>query len=191
MDSVLLRNNPAWQQSIQAISIAEAEKRLSRAERLPDFSIGYFIQSIAGNQEVDGQVINYNNVPRFQGFQVGINLPIFSGSAYNSKALAAQYQQDMRKTESDYYFQQIQSRLRQLTKNYLFYKDHLEYYKNTAIPNTASILKNSTRAYQSGDIGYVEYMYAIQTSLDTRKSYLEAINELNQTVISIQYLINQ
>ena len=122
---------------------------------------------------------------------MGINVPIFSGLGFKSKVQAAKYNQDMKIIESNYYFKQIQNQLTQLTKNYLFYKDHLEYYKNTALPNAVSILKNSTRAYQSGDIGYVEYMYAIQTNLDTRKSYLQAINELNQIVISIQYLTNQ
>ena len=52
----------------------------------------------------------------------------------------------MRKTESEYYFQQIESQLSQLSKKYVFYKDHLEYFTLKAIPNAESILKNSTRA---------------------------------------------
>ena len=190
-DSILLKNNPAWQQTLQAISIAEAEQRLKKAEKMPDFSLGYFVQSIAGIQDINGQQREYNNIPRFQGFQIGINVPIFSGRAYKSSIQASNYNREMRKTESEYYFQQIESQLSQLSKKYVFYKDHLEYFTLKAIPNAESILKNSTRAYQSGDIGYIEYMYAIQTNLDTRKSYLQALNDLNQTVISIQYLTNQ
>jgi hypothetical protein len=37
----------------------------------------------------------------------------------------------------------------------------------------------------------VEYAQALQTNLDIQKAYLEAINNANQAVISIQYLINQ
>ena len=108
-DTVLLKNNPLWQQTVHAVSIAEAEKRMNYAERLPEFSLGYFIQSISGIQDINGQTREYNNVPRFQGFQVGINIPIFSEGGYKSKIQAAKYIQEIKISESDFYFNQIQN----------------------------------------------------------------------------------
>ena len=67
----------------------------------------------------------------------------------------------------------------------------MAYYQNTALPNAKSIVSNASKAYQNGDIGYLEYATALQTNLEIQRAYLEAINSLNQTVISIQFLINQ
>ena len=81
--------------------------------------------------------------------------------------------------------------MRQSVGQFVFWKNNVAYYQNTALPNAKSIVQNASRGYQSGDIGYLEYATALQTNLEIQRAYLEAINSLNQTVISIQFLINQ
>ena len=173
------------------IAFAEAEKRVAKAEQLPDFRAGYFVQSIAGAQEVDGQTVNYNATPRFQGVQLGISIPIFGAKGYKAKTDAASLQILAQQKHSDYLQTQLQSQLRQSVGQFVFWKNNVAYYQNTALPNAKSIVQNASRGYQSGDIGYLEYATALQTNLEIQRSHLEAINSLNQTVISIQFLINQ
>ena len=86
---------------------------------------------------------------------------------------------------------QLQSQLRQSAGQFVFWKNNVAYYQNTALPNAKSIVQNASRGYQSGDIGYLEYATALQTNLEIQRAYLEEINSLNQSVISIQFLINQ
>jgi heavy metal efflux system protein len=85
----------------------------------------------------------------------------------------------------------LQGQLKQCIEQYNFAKNNVAYYEKTALPNAQAIAKNATKAYQSGDIGYVEYAQALQTNLETQKAYLEAINGLNKAVIAIQFIINQ
>jgi heavy metal efflux system protein len=190
LDSALLKNNPLLLFAQNQIALAEAEKRLAKAEALPDFKVGYFIQSIAGAQEVDGQVVNYNATPRFQGVQLGISFPLF-GKGYKAKTDAAALQILAQQKHGDYLQTQLESQLRQSAGQFVFWKNNVAYYQNTALPNAKSIVQNASRGYQSGDIGYLEYAQALQTNLEIQRSHLEAINSLNQTVISIQFLINQ
>jgi cobalt-zinc-cadmium resistance protein CzcA len=191
LDTNLVRNHPQLLFAQQQIALAEAEKRVAKAEQLPDFRAGYFIQSVAGAQEVDGQVVNYNAVPRFQGVQLGISVSIFGAKGYKAKTDAAALQILAQQKHSDYLQTQLESQLSQSAAQFVFWKNNVAYYQNMALPNAKSIVQNASRGYQSGDIGYMEYATALQTNLEIQRSYLEAINSLNQTVISIQFLINQ
>ena len=93
--------------------------------------------------------------------------------------------------QNDYLQTQLQSQLKQSVQQYDFWKTNVAYYEKTALPNAQSIISNATKAYQGGDIGYVEYGQALQTNLEIQKAHLEAINNLNKAVISIQFIINQ
>jgi cobalt-zinc-cadmium resistance protein CzcA len=191
IDSTVLNNNPLLLYAKQQLALIEAEKNVVKADALPDFRMGYFIQSLAGTQEVNGQPKTYGSIPLFQGVQLGINLPLFGKSAYKAKNDALNMQVVMQQKRNDYLLLQLQSQLKQYVQEYQFWKNNIVYYQNTALLNAQSILKNATRAYQGGDIGYVEYAQALQTNLDIQKAYLEAINNLNKAVISIQFIINQ
>ena len=140
---------------------------------------------------MNGQAKNYDAIPRFQGAHLGINVPIFGKSAYKAKNDAINMQLLMQQKQNDYLQIQLQSQLKQYAQQYSFSKNNVAYYEKTALPNAQLILKNATKAYQGGDIGYVEFAQALQTNLDTQKAYLEAINSLNKAVISIQFIINQ
>ncbi|MBK8568357.1 MAG: TolC family protein [Saprospiraceae bacterium] len=113
LDSNLLRNNPQFLFIQKQIALLEAEKQLANTERLPDFRAGYFIQSIAGAQEVDGQVVNYNAAPRFQGVQLGISVPIFGAKGYRAKSDAAALQVLAKQKHGDYLQTELESQLRQ------------------------------------------------------------------------------
>ena len=70
-DPNLINNNPQLLLAKQQVALIEAEKNVVNADALPDFKVGYFIQSLAGLQDVNGQVKNYDAIPRFQGVHLG------------------------------------------------------------------------------------------------------------------------
>ena len=191
IDPSVVSNNPLLLLAKQQMALIEAEKNVIKADALPDFKVGYFIQSLAGLQEVNGQTKNYDAIPRFQGVHLGINVPIFGKNAYKSKNDAINMQLLMQQKQNDYLQTQLQSQLKQYAQQYNFEKTNVAYYEKTALPNTQLIIKNATKAYQGGDIGYLEFAQALQTNLETQKAYLEAINNLNKAVITIQFIINQ
>jgi heavy metal efflux system protein len=191
IDTAILNKNPLLLLAKQQIALLEAEKNVVKADALPDFKVGYFIQSIAGPQEVNGQVKTYTSIPQFQGVQLGINLPLFGKSAFKVKNEVMNLQVAAQQKQKDYWQTQLQSQLKQHIQQYDFAKNNVAYYEKTALTNAQLIVKNATKAYQSGDIGYVEYAQALQTHLDIQKAYLDAINNFNKSVISIQFIINQ
>lgn len=190
LDSNATRQNPYLLYSIQKVALAEAEHKLIKAESKPDFSLGYFFQSIAGIQDVDGSPVHYNNKPRFQGAQLGINLPIFGKAGYTARKDAAKLQVMSQQLETEFLQSKILNEMKQYTNEYIFWQNKVKFYQDSALPNAKSIVINASSAYQSGDIGYLEYAQALQTNLETQKGYLEAINTMNQIVITLQFIIN-
>jgi cobalt-zinc-cadmium resistance protein CzcA len=125
-----------------------------------------------------------------QGFSVGIAIPLFAGSNI-AKAKAAKTNIEREQKNADYINQQFKSHLEQQSEQLTTYGSLIEYYKNTAMPNANLIIKNATKGYQNGDISYVEYVQSIETASQIQLNYYEAIYNYNQTIITIQYSINQ
>ena len=52
-------------------------------------------------------------------------------------------------------------------------------------------IRSAQLGYKTGEISYVEYLFALQTATDIQLKYLESIQQVNQTVVNINSIINQ
>ena len=190
LDSAAIKQNPAFLHAAQQIEIAKSSKNLEKAMLLPDFTAGYFIQSLTGNQDISGHNINYNGLPRFQGFKAGISIPVFAKS-YKSRIQAAETNIQLQQKNVDYLHNQLQSQYQQQLTQLFTYQSLIDYYKTSALPNAQTISINAGKGYESGEISYVEYLQANQTALDIEMNFLRAIADFNQAYVGLQYLLNQ
>jgi cobalt-zinc-cadmium resistance protein CzcA len=188
-DTVFINQNPILQIALQQIAIAEASKNLEKAITKPDFLIGYFLQSLTGNQEVNDKTVFYNTAPRFQGVNVGISIPIFN-KANKARIQASETEIRVQEKRAEYLKNQLNSELLQQIQEQKTNQSLVDYYVQTALPNAEIISKNATKAYQNGEVGYVEYLQSLETVLNIQQNYLQAINAFNRSVINIQYLLN-
>lgn len=188
-DSTFVSQNPTLKLSLQQVAIAEANKNLEKAAAKPDFSIGYFLQSLTGSQQVNDKTFFYNGVPRFQGVNFGISIPIFN-KANNARIRASETEIQMQAKNTEYFKNQLNSELLQQIQEQHTNQSLIDYYLQTALPNAEIITKNATKAYQSGEVGYVEYLQSLETVLSIQQNYLQAINAFNRNAINIQYLLN-
>lgn len=190
-DTALVKQNPSVQLAQSQVAIAKANRSLERSAILPDFSAGYFMQSLTGNQDVAGQTVYYDDSPRFKGFSLGISIPVFGLGSSLSRSRAAAINIEREQKSADYLKAQVENQFTQFGEQLNTFQERINYYSNTAEPNAKKIVQNATISYQNGDISYVEYVQGIETALDIRLNYNEAISNYNETVISIQYLLNQ
>lgn len=185
-DTVTIDNNPALAMIKQQVEIAQNQKRVEAAKALPDISLGYFNQTLIGNQNINGREVYYGGGNRFQGFELGLSLPIFSPA--KAKVRAAEINSQI--AESEYSLQQstINRQYRQSVQEYLKNKSSLAYYKSSALANAELILKQIQLAYKSGDIGFAEYLISVMNAIAIRNGYLQALNEYNQSVVRLEFL---
>jgi len=190
LDTTIVKQNANALLALQEVKVAEANNKVEQSSLWPDLSAGYFIQSLTGNQDVDGQSRYYDGSLRFQGFSVGVSLPIFAGSNV-SRIKASKTNVALQQKNADYLQQQLKSEYQQQRAQLDTYQSLLDYYTATALPNADIITNNATKAYLNGDIAYVEYVQALETALNIRLNHVNAINKFNETVINLQFLSNQ
>lgn len=188
-DSLYINQNPMLQVAMQQVEIANAFKNVEKAQRKPDFSAGYFLQSLTGNQDIEGKTTYYNGSPRFQGVNLGISIPLF-GKASKARIKSSETEVLVQQKNVEYLKNQLNSQLLQQIEEQKVNQSLIDYYIQTALPNAEIIGSNAQKAFQNGEIGYVEYLQGLETVLSIQQNNLSVISQFNQNNINIQYLLN-
>lgn len=171
----------------QQVNIADKTIGVEKAKAKPDFSVGYFNQSIIGTQEINGLQKTFDAGHRFQGLSVGLSVPLFR-KPFTSRIQAAEKERQIAQSQYDLFKINLKAQYGQAYNSYLKSLRSIQYYETSALANANLILKQAQLAFRGGEIGYVEYLQALRTYRDINAEYLNAINELNQSIIRVQYL---
>lgn len=176
-DSTLVKNHPVLQFLQQQIIAKELGIKSEKAKANPSFNLG-----------VNAQSLDKEN-PFYYG-SLGINIPLFR-NGIKAKTQVAKLETEIAKKELEksqeelatYYLQQFQ-----LQKQYF---EQLNFYKTEGLEMAETIVNSAQRLYKSGDIGYIEYTQNLKDANKIKTDYLTAMNNYNQTIINIQYLLNK
>lgn len=190
LDSASIGSNPQLNYLKQQTLISQQFKRVEKNRLLPDIVLGYFNQTLIGVQNINGQDQFFGKDKRFQGFQLGVAMPLWF-VPHVSKIKAAAYQEEVSRTNAEYYETVLGSAFKQALQELDKNQASLAYYEGSALKNANLILSQSKKAYANGEIGYVEYLQALKNSSAIRASYLNALNLYNQAVIKIEFLLGK
>ena len=190
IDTNAIANHPMLQSLYQNMQIAEQTKKVEKALGLPDFKIGYSNQSLIGFQTINGTDKYFGAGNRFNVVNIGIAIPLTYG-ATKARIKSLEYQKQSLAQQAEYEKKQLQSQLKNAMTQYEQDVKQYNYYKTNALPNAEEIVKSAQLGYRTGDISYVEYLYALQTATDIQLNYLQSIQQINQTVININSIINK
>jgi cobalt-zinc-cadmium resistance protein CzcA len=183
-------NNPVLKLIKQQIEVANRSVKVKRAEAGPDFSIGYFNQSIIGMQPVNGQEVHFGSGNRFWGVQAGISIPLFY-RPYKNKIKAAKVDAEIAQKEFELYNTNIQGKYEQAISEYLKQEKSVRYYEENALPNVGFLRRQAQEAFRQGEIQYVELLQALRSYSEIKSNYLQTVHQFNQSVIELQYLSGQ
>ncbi|MEI7829383.1 MAG: CusA/CzcA family heavy metal efflux RND transporter [Prolixibacteraceae bacterium] len=186
-DSLTITGNPSAGYMRQQLEIAKFETNLERSKMLPDFTIGYFSQTMQGTQEVNGIPRTFGPGERFNGIQAGIAIPLWFVS-YTSKTKAAKLKSQVAETNAEYYSKSLAGNYRTLFGEYEKYKNSVDYYEHQAIPEANLIIEQTTLSFRAGALDYIEYILNLSRALAIKQNYLEALNNYNQTIVSIDFI---
>lgn len=180
-------NNPALAYLQQEIVIQQGTKALENSKLLPDFTIGYFNQSLIGGQANNGNTQYYDSGDRFSGFQVGIAIPLWF-RPHAAKVQAAKVRTEIAESNFEQYQKSLGGKYQQAIQEYNKYKSSLVYYEGSALAQSDLIFKNGQQAFKNGTIGYVEYVQAINQATQIQTNWLEILNNYNQAIIQLEFL---
>ena len=188
-DTLLKRANPQAWVLAQQVAERRAETRVAQAAGLPEFTVGYFNQSIIGYQRLDavGTERYFGPGARFQGVQAGVAVPLLRGPQ-RARVQAARLQEQVAQAGYDRYRAELAGQLDELLVRRAEQQQRLRYFETTALPQAAVITRLSTIAYKAGETGYSEYLLNLERVRRLRLDYLDALLQHNQTVIELEYL---
>jgi cobalt-zinc-cadmium resistance protein CzcA len=189
-DSIRLNMNPSLGLLSQQVEVSHLEKELEKNRLLPDLSFGYFSQTMQGAQEVSGMLRVFGPGDRFTGIKAGIAIPLWF-KPYLSKAKAAAINENIAESDSEYYSKYLSSTYMSLIDEYNKFSGSVDFYEKQAIPEADLIIDQSSRSYKAGAIDYLDYVISLSRALEIKQNYLDALNNLNQTLIDIENIIGK
>lgn len=189
-DTSKIADHPQIQTLYQQARIAESSKQVEKSSGLPDFNIGYTNASLMGMHERNGIEKYYGRGQRFNSFDVGIAIPLTYGTT-KAKIRSLDFEKQAAEMAAEWEKQKLQNEYSNLMNQYEQNLAQFNYFKDNALPNAREIINAAKLGYSAGDISYVEYLFALQTTTDIYLNYLKSIQSVNESVISIYSIINQ
>jgi len=181
------QQNPTLAYLKQQIQLESKKYGLEKAKILPDFTVGYFNQSLTGFQNINGTEQFFGGGKRFTGFNLGVALPLWAKPQL-AKTQAAKVKTNIAQTQYAGYENNLKGTYGNLVQQYLKYKNSWAYYQANALPQAKQMQYNAQTLFANGAIGYIEYVQAINQSVTIQLAGLETLNSFNQTVIQLQFL---
>jgi len=168
LDTAIISSNPNLGYLTNLIAVREKEKAVIKAQFLPDFSIGYFNQSLIGSYTVNGTDQFFGGSQRFTGLQATISIPLWAKPDL-ARIKAAKLNQQKTETEAVYYQTVLLGEYERVVQDYLKYKYTIETYETNALPQAEMIPSNATKSLEGGAIHQVEYNQGINNGEEIKK----------------------
>lgn len=189
-ETLSYKSNPQLDYMKQQVTITEQSKKVERNRMMPDIMVGYFTQSLTGIQNINGQDQFFDSKARFQGFNLGLAIPLWF-SPQLARTKAASFHEEATRKNAEYFETTLTGAYTQAVQEFSKNQASLVYYETSALQNAELILSQSRRAYRSGEIGYLEYLQALRNALAIKSNYLTSLNQYNQSIIKLEFLLGK
>ena len=170
-------SHPALQQQEAETESVAAQVRLEKARLSPALSAGYWRQSL-------------DNVAGFDGWQVGLSLPLADRSQWQAIEVAelaeAQAQEQLR-----YLNQRFARESATLQAQLRLQQERLAYFTEQALPQAERLRQTAQARYEQGAIDYLTFARLLRQAFDLQLQYQETIFQHNLLVLQLRYLADQ
>jgi len=186
-DSSLLTSHPEIQFLKQQQQIANAVTKSEQSKLLPDLSFGYNLMGMRGMGPDDKL---YNSTPQFHSIQIGLGIPVFTGSQ-KAKINAAKINENIAANEYEWKLKNFENAYHSAFMEYQKFEEMVRYFENTALKNAATITETAEKQFLNGDINYLEWVLLINQAIGIQSDYIEAVKNLNNALAELNFYNNQ
>lgn len=168
-------------------TVADKAVGVARSGYAPTLSLSLRHQLVISSWNPYAQDRSRFSGGNFMGFEVGVGIPLFYG-ATRAKVKAAKMEREMADLQMR---SQRQTREKEYAAclsrcNAAFAR--VEYYRGEGGQQAREMARLGAVEYENGEIGYVEYVSVLQESLNMRMKSAAAVNDYNQSIVSLQRL---
>lgn len=186
-DLEILKAHPSMKFLSQQQQVADAMIEVEKKKLLPTLSFVYNNGSIRGT---GADNVVYNGWHRFQSVQVGVGIPIFT-TAQKAKINSEKVNKLVVENNYSVGLQQLNNAYLVALGEYNKFQKTVEYYEKTALSNATLINTTAEQQLINGSINYLEWVTLTNQATSIRNDYVEAIKNLNESIIQINSLVNK
>lgn len=165
--------HPALGLAQEKVRLAEAVARETRSAALPKLYVEM------GSQKIGSRT-------GYWSWQVGLSVPVSIGANKARNRAAAL---DTEKAHADLMAEQrtLGTQQRMLDSEYAKWRSTVDYYRTSALPLAQEQRRIALLSYQKGATGYLDFIQAMKTAMDTELSYVDAYAKLLESKFNIEY----
>ncbi len=179
-----ISSNPVIKILEQQKTIAKNQTAVEKSKLLPDFQVGYNLNSFKGNGPNDQL---YNATPQFHSILVGLSIPIFS-SGQRARVEASQMAENIAEHEVKTTEHALEKRFQELLLRYQINTEIVTQYESQELKNAEIITETAKQQFTNGEINYLEFVILVQQAISIKNNYIDAVAKLNESTNEIQYI---
>ena len=183
LKAILLENkieeNPKLKLFKQQKKIFTAETAVLKSKLLPEINIGYNNNSFRG--------IGLDDAKRFHSAQIGLGIPLFGGSQ-KAKINTSKMAENIAESEYQTQVLNLKTEYNKLLVQYNANLEILNYFELNSNKNSKIITDVANNQFINGDINYLDFVILVNQSVSIQNAYIEAIKDVNESIISLNYL---
>jgi cobalt-zinc-cadmium resistance protein CzcA len=161
--------------------------KIEKNNLLPALQLGYNNMSIIG---IGADDVNYSSSKRFQSVYAGVGIPLFF-SAQKAKINANKLQLLMAENAYQSKTALLENDYKKAIQQHQISLQKVDYFEKEANISGNEMLITTMQQYQSGNINYLEWALLQNQILSIKTEYLNAVKDLNYSIIEINYLNNK
>ncbi len=187
IDTSAISKHPTLIVLQQQKEISLVKTQLEKSKLLPNLNIGYYNMSMKGT---GADNLFYNTSTRFNSVQFGLGMPLFFGSQ-KSKIKSSKSFELISENNYQIGLQTLNAEYQKAFKQYQTYLQTVKYFEETALQNANTITKIANQQFANGGINYLEWTMLINNAATIQSNYTDAVNDLNQSIIQLNYLTSK
>ncbi len=157
---------------------SEANVSIEKNKRLPDISLAYYVGSNT-----------YDNAQNYNGFQVGLALPLGVWSD-NAKVKSAKLEYNAQQLITQNEILLLNTKYQEIKNSQKQYKDRIDYYYASGKQLHDEILRVTIKSLSSGQIDFFKFVYGYENAIKIKLDYLDSVLEYNKLMLDQIYLTN-
>ena len=165
-----------WYRAAAVVNASQVE--VEKKQLLPHFQVEYFL----GINSAD-------NARLYNGFQVGVGIPLWR-KAQQANVKAAETNSLIINQQANNERMRLEETHQQLLAKLGSYDKALRFYEQEGRLLARGIITTSRKAYQAGEIDFLQYILSLENAKNMGKNYLDNLIQYNWTVLEINYLTN-
>ncbi|MFM6982613.1 MAG: TolC family protein [Chitinophagaceae bacterium] len=187
LDSSYLSQHPQIRQMWQNYQSSLSKLSLEKSKLMPDISLSYANMSMKGTG-ADNRF--YSGSTRFQSFQIGVGVPVFSG-AQRAQIKATQTESEITKNNYQAQLQSFSFQWQSAIQQHQHYTSVLGYYEKGGLENARKMRDAADQQLSAGEINYLDWVIIIGQYIGIESEYLDAVNNYNDNIIQMEYLMGK